>query len=263
MPDPTFTAAPDDIPSRGNPSTFSVLTDPFLVWQKTNRNEMSDAVPWFADSVTATAADVVTTGEDVVSTNADVVSTGDDAAQTALDRIATGNDVTATGTNLAAFQAGYIGKYADDAAADASGFTIGAGVFYFKDTGVEATSGLRVYNGGWSAAVLDTAGALMAVNDLSDVASGSTALGNIGGAPLASPTFTGTPVAPTATIGTDTTQVATTAFVLANGTALASEAEAEAGTNNTKAMTPLRSAQAIAALAAAPPMFDKSLFGGN
>ena len=35
-------------------------------------------------------------------------------------------------------------------------------------------------------------------------------------APLASPTFTGTPLAPTASIGTNTTQLATTAFVLAN-----------------------------------------------
>lgn len=34
-----------------------------------------------------------------------------------------------------------------------------------------------------------------------------------GAAPLASPTFTGTPAAPTATVGTNTTQVATTAFV--------------------------------------------------
>jgi len=34
---------------------------------------------------------------------------------------------------------------------------------------------------------------------------------------LASPTFTGTPAAPTATAGTNTTQLATTAFVLANG----------------------------------------------
>ena len=32
-------------------------------------------------------------------------------------------------------------------------------------------------------------------------------------APLASPTFTGTPAAPTATVGTNTTQLATTAFV--------------------------------------------------
>ena len=34
-------------------------------------------------------------------------------------------------------------------------------------------------------------------------------------APLASPTFTGTPAAPTATVGTNTTQLATTAFVTA------------------------------------------------
>lgn len=35
-------------------------------------------------------------------------------------------------------------------------------------------------------------------------------------APLASPTFTGTPAGPTAALGTNTTQLATTAFVLAN-----------------------------------------------
>lgn len=35
-------------------------------------------------------------------------------------------------------------------------------------------------------------------------------------APLASPALTGTPTAPTATVGTNTTQIATTAFVLAN-----------------------------------------------
>tara|TARA_R110000851_G_scaffold12862_2_gene44274 strand:+ start:5807 stop:7249 length:1443 start_codon:yes stop_codon:yes gene_type:complete len=38
-------------------------------------------------------------------------------------------------------------------------------------------------------------------------------------APLASPTFTGVPAVPTATVGTDTTQAASTAFVLANSTA--------------------------------------------
>ena len=35
-------------------------------------------------------------------------------------------------------------------------------------------------------------------------------------APLVSPAFTGTPTAPTAAVGTDTTQIATTEFVLAN-----------------------------------------------
>ena len=38
----------------------------------------------------------------------------------------------------------------------------------------------------------------------------------LGAAPLASPTFTGVPAAPTAAPGTNTTQLATTAFVLAN-----------------------------------------------
>jgi hypothetical protein len=36
-------------------------------------------------------------------------------------------------------------------------------------------------------------------------------------APISSPAFTGTPTAPTAVTGTNTTQIATTAFVLANG----------------------------------------------
>lgn len=41
-------------------------------------------------------------------------------------------------------------------------------------------------------------------------------LSDIAGAPLASPTFTGTPAAPTAAVGTNTTQLATTAFARAN-----------------------------------------------
>ena len=45
---------------------------------------------------------------------------------------------------------------------------------------------------------------------------GTLASTNLGLATLASPTFTGTPAAPTASVGTNTTQVATTAFVLAN-----------------------------------------------
>ena len=46
-------------------------------------------------------------------------------------------------------------------------------------------------------------------------------------AALASPTFTGVPAAPTATLGTDTTQVATTAFVQAAGVFSASYTSAE------------------------------------
>lgn len=42
-----------------------------------------------------------------------------------------------------------------------------------------------------------------------------TFLAALGGAPLASPTFTGAPLAPTASAGTNTTQLASTAFVTA------------------------------------------------
>lgn len=67
-------------------------------------------------------------------------------------------------------------------------------------------------------------GALSKASNLSDVANAATSLSNLGGAPLASPTFTGTPVMPTGTTavtqaaGNSTTALATTAFV--NSTAL-------------------------------------------
>ena len=72
------------------------------------------------------------------------------------------------------------------------------------------------------------AGCLLKGNNLSDLLDASAARTNLGlgtaattdasdYATLASPTFTGTPAVPTATLGTDTTQVASTAFVLANG----------------------------------------------
>lgn len=57
-------------------------------------------------------------------------------------------------------------------------------------------------------------------------------------APLASPTFTGTPAAPTAEAGTSTTQLATTEFVttalnnFAGGTSLANKVDVESGTAN-------------------------------
>lgn len=59
-------------------------------------------------------------------------------------------------------------------------------------------------------------------------------------APLASPALTGVPTAPTAANGTNTTQIATTAFVLANGgaTTYATVAQSRAGTSTTVAQNP-------------------------
>lgn len=58
-----------------------------------------------------------------------------------------------------------------------------------------------------------TIAALLIANNLSDVASASAALSNLGGAPLASPAFTGAPTAPTPTAGDNSSKLATTAFV--------------------------------------------------
>lgn len=71
----------------------------------------------------------------------------------------------------------------------------------------------------------------------------SSSLSSIGGALIASPTFTGTPSAPNAALGTNTTQIATTAFVITN--ALSSPAltgtptapTASVTTNNTQIAT--------------------------
>ncbi len=57
----------------------------------------------------------------------------------------------------------------------------------------------------------------MAIEAVSDIINkdGVSAFSSGGGAPLDSPAFTGVPTAPTATAGTNTTQIATTAFVTA------------------------------------------------
>ena len=58
-------------------------------------------------------------------------------------------------------------------------------------------------------------------NNLSDLGSATTARANLGAAALASPTFTGVPIAPTAATGTNTNQIATTAYVKATAHPLA------------------------------------------
>lgn len=88
-----------------------------------------------------------------------------------------------------------------------------------------ATVGGHLVGGGGSGALADGdygdvavsgSGTAMTVQSLGGVAFGSAALVDAATlAPLASPAFTDTPTAPTAAPGTNTTQVATTAFVTA------------------------------------------------
>lgn len=73
----------------------------------------------------------------------------------------------------------------------------------------------------WTLLEHNLVGALLSANNLSDVANAATALANLGGAPLASPVFTGNPTAPTPAPGDNDTSVATTAFVVALAAAYA------------------------------------------
>ena len=67
-------------------------------------------------------------------------------------------------------------------------------------------------------------------------------------APLASPAFTGTPTAPTPGSSAGDTQIATKKYVddnASSGGTVATTAQAQAGSNNTTVMTPLRTKEAI------------------
>ncbi len=82
-------------------------------------------------------------------------------------------------------------------------------------------------------------------------------------APLASPAFTGIPTAPTAALGTNTTQVASTAFVLANANtsdSYATQAQVNAGVVSNLAIAPSTFA-ASSQLAALAPLASPAFTG--
>jgi len=84
-------------------------------------------------------------------------------------------------------------------------------------TGSGGTTGLTLGGGPiTTAGTLTLGGTLAVANGGTGATTAADALTSLGAATLTSPSFTGTPTAPTATVGTNSTQIATTAFVLAN-----------------------------------------------
>jgi hypothetical protein len=167
-----------------------------------------------------TAKDGAETAETNAAASAAAAATSETNAETAEDNAAAsaaaalvseGNAAaseTATEALFEDFDTRYLGAKASAPTLDNEGNALQTGAVYFNST----SDTLFVWDGAaWSPAVFDTAGALFAANNLSDVANAATARANI-------------------------------------GLQYASEAEAEAGTSNIRAMTPLRTADAIAAL---------------
>ena len=112
--------------------------------------------------------------------------------------------------------------------ANQSGMTI-EGTYYVQDDG-DIETGVTTEVAG----VALSATQLLVADNTANVGSFATSASSATKANIASPTFTGTPAAPTAAVGTNTTQVATTAFVLANAgsttyTAISSATTAVAG----------------------------------
>ena len=134
----------------------------------------------------------------VVLTSADIAAVGVSAFNGRLgDVFLLGNDVSAAGGALLASPA-FTGTPTAPTAIPATNTTQIATTAFVTAAVAVATSGVQSFNGRAGVVVLTAA----------DVT-------GVGGALLASPTFTGVPAAPTAAPATSTTQLATCAFVMA------------------------------------------------
>lgn len=91
---------------------------------------------------------------------------------------------------------------------------------------------------------------------------GDYAVGQItGAAPLASPSLSGTPTAPTATAGTNTTQIATTAYVLGQGFITISSAPVQSVFGRTGVVVATTADYTVAQVAGAAPLASPALTG--
>ena len=94
------------------------------------------------------------------------------ATAAASSATAAASSATSAASSLSTFQSQYHGAASSDPSSNLS-----TGDLYFNTS----SNTLKVYNGSaWVAAAFDTSGALVAANNLSDVASAATALGNLG-----------------------------------------------------------------------------------
>ena len=126
-----------------------------------------------ASSATAAASSATTSGNSATAAASSATAAASSATAAGSSATAAASSATSAASTLTTFQQQYHGAASSDPTSNLT-----EGDLYFK-TG--SGGGLRVYNGSaWVAAAFDTSGALLAANNLSDVASAATALGNLG-----------------------------------------------------------------------------------
>jgi len=148
---------------------------------ETNAQSSESAASSFASTAT-TQAGIATTAAGnagTSETNAETAKVAAEAAKTAAE-LAETNAETAEVSTIAArddFFTRYIGQYVNNAAAEASGYTISEGIFYWNST----NKGLLIHDGtNWNQAVLEAGDALVPANNLSDLVNAVTARTNLG-----------------------------------------------------------------------------------
>lgn len=197
----------------------------------------ADALPYFTGSGTAGTTTLTSTARTLLD------DTSTSAMRTTLG-LAIGTDVQAFDADLSALAAlsGTNTIYYRSAANTWSPVTFGSvfgfsgGAITITDAELLALAGLTsaadalpYFTGSGTASTTTlTAFARTLLDDTTSTA----ALATLGGAPSASPTFTGTPVAPTPSADTSTTQLATTAFVVGQQQRAVFRAD-KGGTNQT------------------------------
>jgi len=126
-----------------------------------------------ASSATAAASSATTSGNSATAAASSATAAASSATAAGSSATAAASSATSAASTLTTFQQQYHGAASSDPTSNLT-----EGDLYFK-TG--SGGGLRVYNGSaWVAAAFDTSGALVAANNLSDVASAATALTNLG-----------------------------------------------------------------------------------
>jgi len=125
-----------------------------------------------ANSATASASSATTSGNSATAAASSATAAASSATAAGSSATAAASSATSAASSLSTFQSQYHGAASSDPSSNLS-----TGDLYFNTS----SNTLKVYNGSaWVAAAFDTSGALVAANNLSDVASAATALTNLG-----------------------------------------------------------------------------------